>query len=93
MAARSVEMEDTQSVSTRFIRAPPGRFGDAMAGVNPFSSSGEVCISPSTIISIVVVVVVSYAIGWGLAKLVKKLWLAPKNVELSTELMVIRVIK
>ena len=64
-----------------------------MAAVNPFSSSGEVSISPSTIISIIVVVVVSYAIGWGLAKLVKKLWLAPKNVELSTELMVTRVIK
>jgi len=61
-----------------------------MAAVNPFSSSGEVSISPSTIVSIIVVVFVSYAIGWGLAKLVKKLWLDPKNVELSTELMVTR---
>ncbi len=42
---------------------------------------------------VVIIVAISYAIGHAVALLVRKIWLAPRKVELSTELMISRVIK
>lgn len=41
---------------------------------------------------VAVILVVSYAVGWLIAYFVRKLWLRPRKVELSTELLVTRSI-
>ncbi len=45
------------------------------------------------LITIIVVLLVSYIVGWAVAYLVRRIWLEPKKVELSTDLLITRVIK
>lgn len=45
------------------------------------------------LITILIVLVVSYVVGWLVAYLVRKVWLEPRKVEMSTDLLITRVIK
>ncbi len=58
----------------------------------PGLDTGDGELTPSLVIAIILIIAISYAIGRLAAFLVKKLWLRPRKVELSTELLITRVI-
>ncbi len=57
-----------------------------------FSTGSADSFAWGDLITVLIILVVSYAIGWLIAYLIKKLWLQPRKVELSTELLITRFV-
>jgi potassium efflux system protein len=57
-----------------------------------FSTGSADSFAWGDLITVLIILVVSYAVGWLIAYLIKKLWLQPRKVELSTELLITRVV-